>query len=161
MPIVVRLFEPISLLFPEGALMPHSTVAAPNCILCSGKASPPSRMGFVATGNRQGIFSICGSCSDCSDDELERKIVATVDRSPPPPRRPSPEEFVPLPWFPWETRPETYPLDDDEVATALYLANGDLKEAAALLKVTEKALRKPIRQTPRLQHLLERMRAPA
>jgi hypothetical protein len=131
MPIVVRLFEPISLLFPEGAVMPPLGVKAPSCVLCGGKASPPSRMGYLAAGDRQAILSVCGACSDCSDDELERKIVATVDRSSPP-RRPSPEEFVPLPWFPWETRPETLPLDDDEVATALYLANGDLKEAAAL-----------------------------
>jgi hypothetical protein len=158
MPIVVRLFEPISLLFSKGTEMPPRTAVAPNCVLCGSSASPPSRMGFLSTPDRQAIFSVCSSCSDCDDDALERKIVAFVDKQPPP-RRPSPEEFVPLPWFPWETRPETYPLDDDEIATALYLANGDLKGAAALLKVTEKALRKPIRQTPRLQHLLERMRA--
>jgi hypothetical protein len=63
------------------------------------------------------------------------------------------------PFYPWESRSETYPLDEDEVATALYLANGDLKAAAALLKVSLSRLKKPIRRIPRLQHLLERMRA--
>jgi hypothetical protein len=75
--------------------------------------------------------------------------------------RPSPEEFVPLPYFPWESRPDSLPLDQEEVATALYLANGDLKAAADLLKVTMGALKKPIRRMPRLQHLIERMRQPS
>jgi hypothetical protein len=72
--------------------------------------------------------------------------------------RPSPDEFVPLPWFPWDSRPDTVPLDTDEIATALYLANGDLQAAAALLKVTVAQLKKPIRKTPRLQQLIERLR---
>jgi hypothetical protein len=75
-------------------------------------------------------------------------------------RKPDPSEFVPLPYFPWLSRPDSLPLDIDEIATALYLANGDLKAAAALLKVTVVQLRKPIRKTPR-QQLIERLRDPA
>ena len=48
-PIVVRIFEPISFVFQEGA-MPQplcATVAPPNCILCDGLAAPPSRMGWL------------------------------------------------------------------------------------------------------------------
>jgi hypothetical protein len=74
--------------------------------------------------------------------------------------KPKPDEFVPLPYFPWSSRPETLPLDTDEVATALYLANGDLKAAAALLRVTVAQLRKPIRRTHRLQRLIEQIRTP-
>jgi hypothetical protein len=77
-----------------------------------------------------------------------------------PNQRPSPEEFVPLPYFPYDHRPATSPLDPDEVATALFLANGDLKKAAALLKVTAARLTRPIRNTPRLQQLIDRLREP-
>jgi hypothetical protein len=47
--------------------------------------------------------------------------------------RPSPDEFVQLPYGPWDSRPETLPLDVDECATALFLANGNVKGAADLL----------------------------
>jgi hypothetical protein len=73
-------------------------------------------------------------------------------------RKPEPDEFVPLPYFPWQSRPDSLPLDTDEIATALYLANGDLQTAAALLKVTVVKLKKPIRKTPRLQQLIEKLR---
>jgi hypothetical protein len=73
-------------------------------------------------------------------------------------RKPEPDEFVPLPYFPWKSRPDSLPLDTDEIATALYLANGDLRAAAALLKITLTQLKKPIRKTPRLQQLIERLR---
>jgi hypothetical protein len=74
--------------------------------------------------------------------------------------RPQPDEFVCLPYYGcWDQRPDSLPLDLDEVATALFLANGDLKAAADLLKVTVAQLKKPIRRTPRLQHLIERIRA--
>jgi hypothetical protein len=75
-------------------------------------------------------------------------------------RKPEPDEFVPLPYFPWKSRPDSLPLDTDEIATALYLANGDLKAAAARLKVTVAQLRKTIRKTPFLQRLIERSRTP-
>jgi hypothetical protein len=85
-PIVVRLFEPISLLFPQGAHMPslRATVPPPNCILCEGPASPPSRMGWAETPDRQAVFVVCGSCSNCDDAELERRITAKLSDSRPP-----------------------------------------------------------------------------
>ena len=78
-PIVVRLFEPITLLFPKANDMPLlATVPPPVCIVCSGPASPPSRMGWMQTPDRQLIFVCCGTCSDCEDEELQEKIVAKV-----------------------------------------------------------------------------------
>jgi hypothetical protein len=74
-PIVVRLFELISLIFPKGAAVPslRATVPPPNCILCDRPASPPSRMGWFETPDRQAVFVRCGSCSDYPDKELERQ----------------------------------------------------------------------------------------
>ena len=71
--------------------------------------------------------------------------------------RPVPEEFVQLPYFPWDTRPSTVPLDADECATAIYLANGKLDRAAELLKIDQRQLKKMIRRIPRLRHLLVRL----
>jgi hypothetical protein len=74
--------------------------------------------------------------------------------------RPSPDEFVPLPYFGWDSRPETLLLDVDECATALYLANGNVKRAADLLKVTERQLQKLVRKHHKLQRVIERMKEP-
>jgi hypothetical protein len=79
----VRLFEPISLLFPENALPSlRATVPPPHCILCDGPAAPPSRMGWLQTPDRQAGFCVCGGCADCSDSELETKIIAKVSGAP-------------------------------------------------------------------------------
>jgi hypothetical protein len=67
--------------------------------------------------------------------------------------RPSPDEFLPLPYFPWLSRPTTVPLDVEECATAIYLAKGDIGAAAALLKVSATQLKKVVRRYPRLQRL--------
>ena len=79
-PIVVRIFEPISFVFQEGAMPQplYATVPPPNCILCDGPAAPPSRMGWLQAPDRQAVFVCCGSCSNCSDAELETKIVAQI-----------------------------------------------------------------------------------
>jgi hypothetical protein len=74
--------------------------------------------------------------------------------------RPDPAEFVQLPYFPWDTRPSTVPLDPDECATAIYLSDGKLDRAAELLKIDQRQLKKMIRCTPRLRHLLVRLSAP-
>jgi hypothetical protein len=83
-PILVRLFEPISLLFPKGTRMPSllATVPSPNCIICDGPASPPSRTGWLHAPDRQALFACCGICSDCDDSELEAKIVAKISGEP-------------------------------------------------------------------------------
>jgi hypothetical protein len=74
--------------------------------------------------------------------------------------KPSPEEFLPLPLYVWLERPATLELDVDEVATALYLSDGNLAAAADLLKVVVGRLRKPIRKSRWLQSLIEQLRAP-
>ena len=67
--------------------------------------------------------------------------------------QPSPDEFLPLAFFPWDTRPETVPLDVEECATAIYLAEGDIRAAAARLKVTAAKFNRMVRRCPRLQRL--------
>ena len=92
-PIVVRLFEPISLLFPGNAMPSlRATVPPPSCILCDGPASPPSRMGWLGTPERQEVFCVCGRCSDCEDAELEKRIVAQVSGADEPIIVPAKEE---------------------------------------------------------------------
>ena len=60
-------------------------VTPPGCILCEGPVSLPGRMGWLQAPDRQAVFCVCGKCSDCSDTELETKIVAQVNGSPRPP----------------------------------------------------------------------------
>jgi hypothetical protein len=62
-------------------------------------------------------------------------------------------EYLPLPFYPWDERPPTLPIDADEAATALYLAKGVLQQAAALLKVADMRLRRLVQQSPRLQRI--------
>jgi hypothetical protein len=76
---------------------------------------------------------------------------------PPAGPEPTPREFLPLPYFPWLSRPDNLPLDEDEVATALYLAHGRLGAAADRLKVDQRRLRKAIRRVARLRRLLVRL----
>lgn len=75
--------------------------------------------------------------------------------------RPQPYEFLPLPYYPWTSRPKSIPLDQDEAATALYLNHGDIRAAAARLKVTVSRLMKTVRKSPRLLRLLSDGRASA
>jgi hypothetical protein len=72
----------------------------------------------------------------------------------------SPAEFVPLPFYPWISRPETLPLDDDECATAIFIAKGDISAAADRLKVTVALLNRSIRKSRRLQRLRDDLREP-
>jgi|HubBroStandDraft_5_1064220.scaffolds.fasta_scaffold83164_2 hypothetical protein len=64
-------------------------------------------------------------------------------------------EFAPLPFYPWDERPETLPLDQDEAATAIYLARSELIEAAQLLKVPVIRLTRLIKHSPRLQRIFD------
>jgi hypothetical protein len=63
------------------------------------------------------------------------------------------QEYLPLPYYSWDERPPTLPIDADEAATALYLAKGVLQQAAALLKVSDVRLRRLIQHSPRLQRI--------
>jgi hypothetical protein len=67
-------------------------------------------------------------------------------------------EFLPLPYFPWLSRPETVPLDVEEAATALFLDGGDVKAAASRLKVSTSTLNRLVRRCPRLQRLRDDLR---
>jgi hypothetical protein len=63
------------------------------------------------------------------------------------------EEFIPLPYYPWDHRPSTTPIGAEEAATALYLAEGEVVLAAATLKVEPLRLIRVIRRSPRLTRL--------
>ena len=77
MPIVVRLFEPIWLLFPK---MPqcHHSASRPPTASCARSRFATFADGGLATPDRQAVFVCCGACSDCSDAELERRIIERV-----------------------------------------------------------------------------------
>jgi hypothetical protein len=64
-------------------------------------------------------------------------------------------EFVSLPEYHWDERPVTLPLDTEECATAIHLSHGSLPSAAKLLKVSEIRLKRLVKQSPRLQRVLE------
>jgi hypothetical protein len=75
-------------------------------------------------------------------------------------RRPTADEFVTLPWYNWDARPETVPLSEEEAETALFLAQGNIKRAADLLKVTPARLNKSIRKSYGLQRLIAALAVP-
>ena len=64
------------------------------------------------------------------------------------------DEFLPLPYYPWDERPAGLGLDADECATAIHLAQGDLPSAAKLLKVALYKLNRQVVHHPRLQRVL-------
>ena len=74
--------------------------------------------------------------------------------------RPSPNEFLPLPYFGWLERPLSLPLDVEECATAIYLAHGDINKAAARLKITPAKLNRVVHASPRLMRLQAQLLAP-
>jgi hypothetical protein len=75
--------------------------------------------------------------------------------------RPTAEEFEQLPFYGWLARPDSLPLDIEEIRSALFIWNGDIEAAAGLLKVTAAQLKKPIRKSPHLQRLIKRLREPS
>jgi hypothetical protein len=64
------------------------------------------------------------------------------------------QEFEPLPFYPWDERPPTLPIDQEEAATAIHLSH-TLPGAALLLKVPEFRLSRLVRASPRLQRILD------
>ena len=66
---------------------------------------------------------------------------------------PDESEFLPLPYYPWPSRPSHLPLDVEEVATALYLAEGVIRRAADRLKVEPLKVVRSIARSARLQRL--------
>jgi hypothetical protein len=69
------------------------------------------------------------------------------------PREYDASEFEPLPFYPFDERSLSLPLDVDECATAIYLSHGDIGAAAALLKVSPARLNRVVRASPRLMRL--------
>lgn len=61
-----------------------------------------------------------------------------------------PLDLIPLPTQPWDERPLSLPLDVEECRTALWMAVGNVTEAAQILKVSSSRLRNFIRCSPRL-----------
>ena len=62
-------------------------------------------------------------------------------------------EFIPLPYYPWPVRPSHLPIDIEEAATALYLAQGLIGRAAERLKVEPLKLARLISRSARLTRL--------
>jgi hypothetical protein len=75
----LRLYQPLGLLFEPGANMPFSaTVDLPPCLLCQRRSQlPPAKVGWLGAANEPRLFLVCGDC-DCSEDELERRIIERV-----------------------------------------------------------------------------------
>ena len=63
------------------------------------------------------------------------------------------DEFLPLPYFPYEQRPSTVPVDVEEAATALYLDQGVVADAAQRLRIPSLKLQRIIDRSPRLTRL--------
>lgn len=61
-----------------------------------------------------------------------------------------PDDLVALPTMPYEERPLDLPLDVEECRTALWMASGNVTEAARILKSTSIRLRSFIRKSPYL-----------
>ena len=61
-----------------------------------------------------------------------------------------PNDLVALPTMPYSERPIELPLDVEECRTALWMANGNVTEAAIILKITSIRLRAFVKKSPYL-----------
>jgi len=61
-----------------------------------------------------------------------------------------PNDLVALPTMPYNERPPELPLDVEECRTAIWMANGNITEAAKLLKTTSIRLRAFVKKSPYL-----------
>lgn len=61
-----------------------------------------------------------------------------------------PDDLVALPTMPYSERPFELPLDVEECRTAIWMASGNITEAAKLLKVTSIRLRQFVKKSPYL-----------
>jgi hypothetical protein len=71
---------------------------------------------------------------------------------------PQPNNLKPIPTQPWDDRPEELPLDREEARTALWVANGNVSEAAAILKVSPSRFRRFVNSSDYLRRELEEAR---
>lgn len=58
-----------------------------------------------------------------------------------------PSDLLPIPTSPWDERPDEHPLDVQECRTALWMARGNISEAADILKVTSMRLRRFVKNS--------------
>ena len=61
-----------------------------------------------------------------------------------------PNDLVPLPTMPYNERPSSMPLDREECRTAIWECRGNITEAAKMLKITSRRLRKFVSDSPYL-----------
>jgi hypothetical protein len=61
-----------------------------------------------------------------------------------------PSDLVALPTMPYSERPSELPLDIEECRTAIWMAAGNITDAAKLLKITSLRLRNFVRKSPYL-----------
>lgn len=66
-----------------------------------------------------------------------------------------PRDLIPLPTMPYDTRPDSLPLDIEECRTAIWRARGNITVAADILKITSHRLRGFVRKSPYLSAQLE------
>jgi hypothetical protein len=66
-----------------------------------------------------------------------------------------PDDLVMLPTAPYAERPVALPLDIEECRTAIWLARGNITEAAKILKITSLRLRKFVEKSPYLSSELQ------
>lgn len=66
-----------------------------------------------------------------------------------------PSDLVALPTMPYSERPPELPLDTEECRTAIWMAAGNITEAAKLLKITSIRLRAFVRKSPYLSAELQ------
>ena len=66
-----------------------------------------------------------------------------------------PSDLVALPTMPYNERPAELPLDVEECRTAIWMASGNISEAAKLLKVSSIRLRNFVKKSPYLSAELQ------
>ena len=66
-----------------------------------------------------------------------------------------PDDLVTLPTAPYAERPVALPLDIEECRTAIWLARGNITEAAKILKITSLRLRNFVGKSPYLSSELQ------
>lgn len=69
-----------------------------------------------------------------------------------------PDNLVPLPTQPWEVRPDAIPVAVEEARTAIWRTQGNIAEAAAILKVAPSRLRAMVKRSEYLLREVEEAR---
>jgi hypothetical protein len=87
-PIVIRLYDPLTLIMPtQGAEMPLNLADSPACLLCEKPSHlPPSKTVWISAADSQTLGVVCGPCNELAGDELEKRILAKVSGEPAAPK---------------------------------------------------------------------------